>query len=184
MSQPFHILKHEHRVIERVLRSLDGVCARLEGGTDVPAATLREIADFITTFADGYHHGKEEQLLFPALERRGIPRLGGPLGVMEYEHRIERQLLGELRQAIDQYQNGDPAAANRFIEAASAFLRLLVGHIEKEDSILFRIGDEVLDDAEKAALAQDFKQLDNALGGLTLEDYEKAATQLEEKWAI
>ncbi|HSB11023.1 MAG TPA: hemerythrin domain-containing protein [Blastocatellia bacterium] len=184
MSQPFHILKHEHRVIERVLRSLDGVCARLQGGIVVPAPTLLEIADFITIFADGYHHGKEEKHLFPALERRGITREGGPLGMMEYEHRVERELIADLRQAIYFYRDGDEPAAHRFVEAAQAFLRLLVGHIEKEDSILFRIGDEVLDDDEKSALVESFKQADTALGGLTLQDYERMASELEDKWAL
>jgi hemerythrin-like domain-containing protein len=59
-----------------------------------------------------------------------------------------------------------------------------VSHIEKEDSILFRIGDEVLDETEKVMLAKDFKQLDAALGGLTLQDYERKASELEQKWAL
>jgi hemerythrin-like domain-containing protein len=64
MSRPFHILKHEHRIIERALRGLDGVCMRIEGGNRVPVPALVEILGFITTFADRYHHGKEETLSF------------------------------------------------------------------------------------------------------------------------
>jgi len=184
MSRPFHILKHEHRIIERVLRALDGVCMRLEGGNRVPAAALLGIIEFITTFADRYHHGKEETLLFPALERRGITREGGPLGVMEYEHQVERELIADLEQAIDLYTEGDVDATQRFIDAARTYLRLLVGHIEKEDSILFRIGDEVLNDEEKAALAASFKQTDAVLGGRSLQDYERLASEFEEKWAV
>jgi len=184
MSRPFHILKHEHRVIERVLRALDGVCIRLERGNDVPASALLGIVDFVTTFADRYHHRKEEAHLFPALERRGITREGGPLGVMEYEHQIERELIADLDQAIDLYREGDAEAAQRFGDAARAYVSLLVGHIEKEDSILFRIGDEVLDDEEKAALVVSFKQTDAALGSRTLQDYEGIASELENKWAV
>jgi hemerythrin-like domain-containing protein len=177
-------LKHEHRIIERGLRALEGVCVRIESGNKVPVATLLEIVDFITTFADRYHHRKEERHLFPALERRGIAREGGPLGVMEYEHQIERDLIADLEQAIDLYQEGEVDAVERFVDAARAYLRLLVGHIEKEDSILFRIGDEVLDDAEKAALVVSFKQEDAVLGNRALQDYERLATELEDKWAI
>jgi len=184
MSQPFHILKHEHRIIERVLRSLDGVCERLDRGTPVPASVLLEIVDFITNFADQHHHGKEEQLLFPALERSGIPRQGGPLAVMEHEHQIERELMADLRQSLDSYADGDASATRGFVEAGRAFLSLLVGHIEKEDSILFRIGDEVLDEALKAKLVAEFKQLDSSLGGPSLKDYEQKASELEEKWAL
>ncbi len=184
MSKPFHILKHEHRVIERGLRALDGVCMRLEGGTAVPASVLFEIIDFTTAFADRYHHRKEETVLFPFLERRGIPREGGPLGAMEHEHQIERELIGDLRQAAALYREGDVTAATRFVEAARAFLQLLVGHIEKEDNILFRLGDEILDDEDKAALIESFKQVDSELGGRTPEDFERIASELEEKWAM
>lgn len=184
MSRPFHILKHEHRIIERVLRGLDGVCTRIEGGVQVPAPSLLEIVGFITTFADRYHHRKEEAYLFPALERRGITRDGGPLGVMEYEHQVERELTEDLEQAIELYKEGNGEAAQRFVEAARAYLGLLVGHIEKEDSVLYRIGDEVLEDEDKAALAASFKQADAVLGDRTLQDYERLASEIEEKWAM
>ena len=184
MSKAFYILKHEHRVIERVMRAVDGVCFRLEGGVKVPAEVLLEIADFIATFADRYHHGKEETHLFPALAKQGITREGGPLGVMEYEHQVERELIADLRQAIDLYQEGDVEGTQNFIGAARAYLRLLVGHIEKEDSILFRIADEILDDEEKDALAESFKQLDVALGDRSLQDYERIASEMEAKWAL
>jgi hemerythrin-like domain-containing protein len=32
---------------------------------------------FINGFADKRHHAKEEDLLFPAMEKAGIPRTGG-----------------------------------------------------------------------------------------------------------
>lgn len=184
MSKPFHILKHEHRIIEQSLRALDGVCMRLEGSNVVPASDLLEIIDFINAFADGYHHLKEETVLFPALERRGITREGGPLAAMEHEHRVERGLIGDLREATASYREGDANAANCFVESARAFLRLLVGHIEKEDGILFRLGDEILDEQDKAALTESFKQFDSNRGVGTLQEFERIASELEEKWAV
>lgn len=188
MSSPFHILKHEHRTIEKGLRALDGVCARLGSGTNlspgVPASALLEIIEFMIEFADGYHHGKEETVLFPALERRGIPREGGPLGAMEHEHQIERELIADLRLAASLYREGNADAARRFVECAQSYLRLLVGHIEKEDSILFRLGDEILDDDDKAVVIERFKQADIDSGGRSLQEFEKIASQLEEEWAI
>jgi hemerythrin-like domain-containing protein len=102
---------------------------------------------------------------------------------MEHEHQIERELMADLRQSIDSYADGDALATRRFVEAGRAFLMLLTGHIEKEDRILFRIGDEVLDEALKAKLVEEFKKLDASLGGLTLQDYERKASELEDKWA-
>jgi len=184
MSKPFHVLKHEHRIIEQGLRALDGVCMRLEVSNMVPANELLRIIDFINAFADGYHHRKEETVLFPALERSGISRDGGPLRAMEHEHRIERGLIADLREATASYCQGDAKAANRFVESARAYLRLLVGHILKEDDILFRLGDEILDEQGKTALTDGFKQFDSDLGGRTVQEFESIASELEEKWAV
>ncbi|MGQ9493468.1 MAG: hemerythrin domain-containing protein [Anaerolineae bacterium] len=79
-------LMEEHRAIETVLNILENVCQRLETGKAVDAEHLEHILEFIRIFADRCHHGKEEDLLFPAMEKAGIPREGGPIGVMLIEH--------------------------------------------------------------------------------------------------
>jgi hemerythrin-like domain-containing protein len=184
MSRPFHILKHEHRIIEQVIRALEGVCLRLDGGFKVPVKALGDISDFITQFADRYHHKKEETLLFPALERRGITRDGGPLGAIEREHEIERKLVGEFRLAIAEFRDGDREAVRRFSEAARSFVRMLIGHIETEDCVLFRLGDEVLDDVDKAALMGSFLTFEKENDLPPLAEFERKAAQLEEEWAF
>jgi hemerythrin-like domain-containing protein len=184
MTNPFHVLKHEHRVIERALRALEGVCLRLEGGYEVPHSTLYDLAGFISSYADLYHHGKEETCLFPVLEMRGIPRQGGCLGVIEGEHEAERKLVTELYHSIESYKAGDQQAVRRFIEAGRTYTRTLIRHIEKEESILFMISSEVLDETDKEALMEAFKQAEGRLGADKQQECERLASELEEKWAI
>jgi hemerythrin-like domain-containing protein len=93
------ILMDEHRVIERVLGALEAVAARMSSGASVRAEFFLEAADFIAGFADGCHHRKEEGVLFPALEAAGIPRAGGPVGVMLAEHEEARAITRGLRAA-------------------------------------------------------------------------------------
>ena len=87
------VLKHEHRIIERVL----AVMERLAEKPGIGSKEVWEKAiDFIRNFADKCHHLKEEQILFPALEEHGIPREGGPVGMMLLEHEAgdDGRLLG------------------------------------------------------------------------------------------
>jgi hemerythrin-like domain-containing protein len=56
------------------------------------------LVSFFSDYVDRCHHGKEKQHLFPALERRGIPCHGGPLGVMCAEHEQSRTLLRRMRE--------------------------------------------------------------------------------------
>lgn len=184
MSRPFHILKHEHRMIEQALRALDGACLRLDGGLQIPAKDLCEIIDFINAFADRYHHRKEEQVLFPVLERCGITREGGPLGAIEREHEIERKLVGELRLAIAEYREGDAEARRRFVEAARAYIKMFVAHMETEDTLLFRLADEVLEEEDRDELIESFRAFHSQIGMRPLEEYEKRASELEDAWAF
>ena len=78
-EKPTEILSDEHRVIERVLNALDRLTA-------VPVnpslEQWRKALEFLRNFADQCHHFKEEKVLFPAMEEHGIPREGGPIGMM------------------------------------------------------------------------------------------------------
>ena len=93
------ILQNEHRVIEQVLGCLEKMAAQaVEGKLDEPSA--REALDFFQTFADGCHHHKEEDHLFPLMEAKGFPRHGGPTGVMLHEHEEGRRHVKAMRSAL------------------------------------------------------------------------------------
>src|SRR5678815_874220 len=84
-------LRAEHQGIERVIAVLEAALSRLEANQDVPAEIFKQVVDFFHGFVDTCHHSKEEIELFPTLERHGIPRQGGPIGVMLYEHEQGRR---------------------------------------------------------------------------------------------
>jgi len=183
-TQPLHLLKHEHRVIERALHALDGICLRLEWGDQIPHDVLSQFVDFIGVFADRYHHGKEEECLFPVLALKGIPHQGGPLQAIERQHEIERDLTAEMKRAIESFDSVDTESRRHFIEAARRYSQHLIGHMEKEESILFRLAEEILDDEDNAALAEAFKQCESHLLPHAQEEYERIAANLENDWSI
>jgi hemerythrin-like domain-containing protein len=183
MSYPIHTLKHEHRVIEQALRALDGICKRFASGERVPSEALSELLEFIRTFADAFHHGKEEQHFFPALERKGIVRRGGPLEMMEREHEIERRLVRELGQDVKAYATARPGSWQHFVQTSTLFIELLTGHIQREDQVLFRIAEAILDEADNEYLSSAFRNAETEIGSGVLENCEKTAAKLERAWA-
>ncbi|HSE97737.1 MAG TPA: hemerythrin domain-containing protein [Blastocatellia bacterium] len=184
MSDPFHILKQEHRIIERGLRALDGICLRLEWGEELPAETLAELVDFTGNFIDHYHHGKEETYLFPALEREGFQRESGPLGALEHEHEIETELTRALSLSMEAYGRGEAGASRLFIEAARSYINHLIGHMQKEESILFRLAREVIDEPDLDALMIHFNDPGAELKTIDLEKYDLLARELEKKYSV
>jgi len=141
MSDPIQTLMDEHRLIEKVLDALEAA-----GGREVPAAFYTRAADFFAQFADRGHHAKEELRLFPMLERKGLPREGGPIGVMCAEHVVGRGHVGRMRELG---ASGDLGALRR--EAAD-YVALLRAHIMKEDQVLFAMARNILDETDMERL--------------------------------
>ena len=77
--RPTDVLRNEHDHILRACAILHAMAAKLEAGGDVPADDASLAVDFVRYYADGLHHAKEEQVLFPALLGAGMPRNGGPI---------------------------------------------------------------------------------------------------------
>jgi hemerythrin-like domain-containing protein len=182
MSRPTHLLRHEHRVIEQAMRALEGMCLTMRAGGSVPCEELSKLLDFIRNFADGFHHAKEETYFFPALKQVGIRDENGPLAFLRTQHERERRLLSELGRAVEEYRD-DPASAEKLVSAALQFKDHLIGHMQQEDAILFRLAEEMLDDQIKDSLIRAFARED-ADAQEVIQRYEQLAEELEKAWAV
>lgn len=177
---PVATLKAEHQVILRVIRVLDKLMNRFEESGPFPESSLARCVEFLRLFADACHHGKEEDLLFPVLESRGIPREGGPIGVMLYEHQAARQLTREMNDALTQSQTGDAAARGAFHKAARSYIDLLTNHIFKEDNVLFNMGARVMSADDQSALVPQFCAVNcRVFEGKRREQLQQIADELE-----
>jgi hemerythrin-like domain-containing protein len=182
-QRPSATLRAEHRIIERVLRVLDRLVSRLAEDGVVERDALRQCVEFFRLFADACHHAKEEDLLFPALEHRGIPREGGPIGVMLHEHRVARALTRDMGDALDAIDCNEPDGPRRFETAARQYLELLTNHIAKEDNVLFMIGDRVLTEDDQQSLCSRFCEVGcRTFDGRRREELERLADDLEARW--
>jgi hemerythrin-like domain-containing protein len=171
------LLSDEHRVIERVLAVLQKLTTRpVENSLDC----WRKALDFFSHFADQCHHFKEEQVLFPAMEEHGIPREGGPIGMMLMEHEEGRGHVRSMLAALTLAEARNEAAKDTLLENARAYLRLLREHIQKEDEILFRIADDVIPPYEQKELLRSFEQHEaKEMGTGVHEKYLKLVEELE-----
>ena len=159
--KPTEELKAEHKGILRMLRILDAVCERLERGQEVNPKYLDDIVEFIRVFADKCHHGKEEDLLFPAMEREaGLSRYVGPLAVMLAEHTEGRGYVAKMAAALEEYRQGDANAGLIFAANGRRYVSLLTEHINKEDNILYPIADERVSAEQQHQLSEGFERVE------------------------
>lgn len=170
--RPTERLSAEHRNILDMLHILEKVSKKLEAAERVEADHMEQIVEYIQMFADRFHHAKEEDLLFPAMERAGIPRDGGPIGVMLQEHEIGRGYVRAMKTAVEEYRGGDNAQGTTYARNARQFTGLLRPHIDKEDSILYRIADMHLTEQDQEELLREFDRVEK----------ERFGTEKDEKY--
>ncbi len=178
--QATEILMEEHRVIGRVLDSVELAANRLAVGESVPMEFFIKTTDFIKGFADGCHHKKEENVLFPAMEANGMPREAGPVGAMLADHDEGRRLTRALREAAERAQRGDAHAVSLVVENALGYVTLLRQHIQKENNVLFPMADQVIPTEEHAQVAERFEHIEHEETGEGIhEKYLGIAAELE-----
>ena len=177
---PGETLRHEHRTISRVLGVLERLVERARRDEGFERESLRKCVDFFRNYADACHHAKEEDLLFPLLESQGIPREGGPIDVMLYEHRVARGLTRAMGDALDAEDGG---SEERFCRTARTYVELLRHHISKEDGCLFPMGERCMSAADESDLREKFCEVGcQAFGGRKAEELERMADGLERLW--
>lgn len=156
MTSAVEILMDEHRVIERALTALTAYARAIANGADLPRRDLAKLVGFFRDYADAYHHGKEEDILFRAMVTNGFPDDSGPLAVMLWEHTEGRRLTGSLADLADGETAWDQEERRRLLFAASGYARLLGEHIQKEDRVLYPMAMGMLPDEVWRGIESEF----------------------------
>ena len=154
-------LRNEHEGIKVALNVLEHLASELDTGSTIDINDAEDMVDFLKTFADRCHHGKEEDLLFPALEVAGVANEGGPIGVMLYEHTKGREFIAAMGKALPGLHQQDRTAEMAFAVAAHGYVQLLRSHITKENNILFVMAEQRLSEEEHKRLAEGFEVIEH-----------------------
>ena|SRR3989338_1087386 len=126
-------LKAEHQKILNAFSELEKAISE----TPIDENKIREFLDFTENFAEP-HHRKEEKVLFPALEKKGIPNEGGPIGMMLLEHTAKRKHIKKIKEGLEKND------ADKIKEDSKMVIALMKEHIYKEDNILYPLAEDVL----------------------------------------
>jgi len=173
-------LKDEHEGIKLMLKIMEKISDDLENGEKLNIEHYGKIIDFIKGFADKCHHGKEEDILFPAMVNHGIPNEGGPIAVMLNEHQLGRDHIKSLSGSFEDFKIGNKSASIGIISSSIGYVQLLRNHIEKENNILFPMADRVLNEEEQKKIFDAFEKLEVEKIGIGKHDeYHKLLKELK-----
>ena len=174
---PVEALMQEHRVIERMIAPFQREAARLEQSKKVNPKFVETAVDFIRTYADRNHHGKEEGILFHALSQKKMSEeFAALMKTLIEDHVQARKLTARLDQAGISYVNGNVDSWRDVAEALKGLAALYPVHIEKEDKRFFLPAMEYFSPEEREAMLREFWEFDRKL---IHEKYERVVGELE-----
>jgi hemerythrin-like domain-containing protein len=163
-------LVDEHTVIKRVLAMIPVIIEDLDASRDEDRALVRDTVDFIRSYADRYHHAKEEDILFKEFDENLEM-----VKIFNEDHRIGR---GHVKAVLEALETGD----NRSIqEHFMGYRELLTGHIKREDEVLYPWMDRNLSTAQIGRLFTRFASVDGQFRDVR-EKQESFVKTLEEKY--
>lgn len=175
-------LEEEHHIIQTVVGVMPALIEELDKGVAPDAEILRKLVEFLQIFADRCHHGKEENILFPLLESKGVPVSGCPLGILIHEHQNGRKLVAELAEAVEAYIKGSLKEYGPLCAGLRGLVNLYPNHIWKEDYLLFPMTDKILSEEEQQDLMLKFELVEKEIGPDVHRRFEQLAATLVEKY--
>ena len=154
----------EHRVIERMLAVLQAQLGVIAETRHVDPGLIDTATDFIRTYADRCHHGKEEDILFRRLADKPLDaELAQAMASLIEDHVRGRSMTRRLIEANGLFRLGDASALDMIEECVRDLVDFYPTHIAKEDRHFFKPCLEYFTDAEKQAMLADFEEFDRAL---------------------
>jgi hemerythrin-like domain-containing protein len=183
--KPTEDLIHEHKAIRTMLGIMTRVAENINEGKAADTDDVEKIIEFLRTFADKCHHGKEETALFPALVDAGIPKENGPVGVMLSEHVTGRGYIKDMEVSNRDVKAGRYEAAGLIADSMLNYVNLLQNHIQKEENILFRMADRVLPAQVQDDIYRQFEHIEEEVVGHGIhEQFHDLLHQLKNKYSV
>ncbi|MEM2226403.1 MAG: DUF438 domain-containing protein [Candidatus Bathyarchaeia archaeon] len=159
-GNPIGILREEHEILQNLSKRLSDLVGEIQRAGDF--GPIKDKIEHLRELAAGLldaekHYLREENVLFPLLERHGITE---PPAIMWMEHNQLREKKKQLKGLIeDSERMGFEDFKERLGELASSLNNLISSHILKENNILFPAALRVVTDREWIDARREFDEI-------------------------
>jgi hemerythrin-like domain-containing protein len=161
---PIGPLMIEHRLIEKMIAVMKKNLKTIEEKSHITPGFIETTVDFIRTYADRCHHGKEEDILFRELKKKTLsPQHRKIMEELIEEHVWGRKATKALLGAYTRSRQGNAESLSDVAAHLKALVDLYPEHIEKEDRHFFRPVMEYFTQEERDAMLEEGFAFDQKL---------------------
>lgn len=169
-SPPMKKLVDEHAWIKKLVALLPEIVKKLNVESEEGRKQILGVLDFIRSYADKFHHAKEEEILFRYFDEN--------LDILKVMHEDHTKARGHVRSILEALEKKDGKAV---AEHLSAYRDLLTEHIKKEDEVLYPWMDKQFSISQVGELFSKFNRAEEEIG-FSPKKYEDFIGRLEKQF--
>jgi hemerythrin-like domain-containing protein len=151
-SPPMKKLADEHVLIKKWLALIPEILPRLDLQSEEDRQLIRDGVDFIRSYADKFHHAKEEDILFQYFDENL-----DMVKVMREDHRTARNHVKAIVEAVERKDR------QTVLDHLSAYRDLLSQHIKREDEIMLPWMDNQLSVSQVGEMFSKFLEVEERM---------------------
>jgi len=165
----------EHRLIEQITKALETELHHISHDNTAHPMFIYSTVDFFRTYADKFHHGKEEDILFVELAKKQLdPNHKRIMKELEEEHIYARKTVGELVSSTEKWSDGDVTSLENIADSLRRLSELYPIHIEKEDKAFFFPCQKYFSKEERKSLIEQGYEFDKRFTNIIYQDRMKS----------
>ncbi len=153
------ILREEHQSVKKVVASMAVLLIRLETGKEVNPETVEKVVDFMKLAAQ-VHERKEETILFPVMEKKGVSTSIAPVTMLVHNHQRARATVSRMAQAASANAAGWLPMDSPLIETLQELTDLYPPHFWQEEMLVYRVADQTLTEEDDQRLLESFREFE------------------------
>jgi hemerythrin-like domain-containing protein len=158
MSQLTDLLINEHEIIKNAGNTIESLYKKWESDESLYKEEVKKLLDFFRTYADKYHHFKEEEVVFPYINNHPDFVLQEMIDEFNVHHEDFREYAHDIEENIEA---GDYEKAYVLLHK---YFSELQDHIAAENEELFVLIDTLLTENELETLYYKCLDIDRELG--------------------
>ncbi|MBI2259405.1 MAG: hemerythrin domain-containing protein [Flavobacteriia bacterium] len=167
MKNPLDVMYHEHEIIQKTKKIIQEINNLWTKNEQEYREVVTKLVLFFSEYADGYHHRKEEEVLFPAIKSHPDFILQEIIDEFEQHHEDFRTYASEIKELLEENE------FEKSYKVLNDYLNDLLDHIAAENEELFVLADSLLDDNQKESLYFRFMDIDREIGEDNKTNFEK-----------
>jgi uncharacterized protein len=160
LTPPISILMEEHKIMTKMAEDLMSYANKMLKISDIRYVEedIHQVEHLMGDFADSEkHYLREENVLFPMLEKHGVTE---PPSIMWIEHDEIRELKKKLQALIKNVNPTNFATFKQdFLDTAKELGNLLPSHFYKENNVMFPAALSVITEQEWVEVRSEFDSI-------------------------